>query len=718
MDRPSENKILFSFYILGCRIAELCKSNILYYDFHDGNILFDKEGNCSILDLDDVEILEFPKEIEKYSNGIINLYTNFGMEYGAAFRYGLISVMGNIGQVLYDIMYNKHGLTVLENIDKPRQVNIENLNKMYMDWNSLVDNSFVKKVTNNSYQYYEFTFIELMQRNAIEFRKFKDTYKDNNKLMKHEYQTYLANAIRSENDFDIISASLTLCQLEFFSQDYFLAAYYYLLAREKTMNNEDFLMTLKDAMVYASALFVSKYGIEGSNRLFDYILHDTSKIRIQRGIIHNYFYEIWYWSDFAKEHLIDDFIVERLYGCYKCLDCNNMGFFDVEIKKCESCGSENLSKIPLLEYIALEKDRLMSLEDDISEESSEKATYITADIPELNSVSLIPMYIQIISSCQREKEFDTAIELARCVETFLKDHPEVCDKKGYVIERAREGGQIFYSPSTPNMLAKFFLNITENVRNDYESYILHKISTLYEEKGDIESALKYARKIINIANNSPRWIKQDYIVHACSIEQAYCAVNGNHKKELIFANMLFTYKMLDMIDNEYSNENINWEEKDTITNLVDIGETNANAENISLAYSCYMLALRMHIYRYGSRHPETAMIYSKLAQLLAIKKVYDEAYAFWGVSLLLLEKSKIERYNSQISEIETIILKCLSEVKYEGGLSDWKKEWMTDLAFNIFPEKRYEKNSSSENKIPKIEISKEDMLKDYIVHIP
>lgn len=151
---------------------------------------------------------------------------------------------------------------------------------------------------------------------------------------------------------------------------------------------------------------------------------------------------------------------------------------------------------------------------------------------------------------------------------------------------------------------------------------------------------------------------------------------------------------------------------------VDIGETNANAENISLAYSCYMLALRMHIYYCGSRHPETAMIYSKLAQLLARKNVYDEAYAFWGVSLLLLEKSKIEQYNSQISETETIILKYLSEVKYEGDLSDWKKEWMTDLVFNIFPEKRHEKNSSSENELPNIEISKEDMLRDYVVHIP
>lgn len=576
----------------------------------------------------------------------------------------------------------------------------------------------MKKVTNNSYQYHEFTFIELMQRNAIEFRKFKDTYKDNIKLMKHEYQTYFANAIRSENDFDIISASITLCQLEFYSQDYFLAAYYYLLAREKTFDNEDFLMTLEDGMKYASALFVSKYGMEGSNRLFDYILHETFKIRVQKNIIHNYFYEIWYWTDFAKEHLIDDFIVERLYGCYKCLDCNNIGFFDVEIKKCESCGSENLSKISLLEYVDLERDRLMSLEDNISEESSEKATYITVDIPELNSVSLIPMYIQIILSCQREKEFDTAIELAQCVEAFLKDHPEVCDKKGYVIEKAREGGQIFYSPSTPHILTKTFVNVTENVKNDYESFIFHKICTLYEDKGDIESALEYARKIINIANNSQRWIKQEYIVHAYSIEKAYCAVNGNHKKELIFANMLFTYEMLDMIDNEYSNENSKFGKKYIITTLVDIGETNANAENISLAYSCYMLALRMHIYYCGSRHPETAMIYSKLAQLLARKNVYDEAYAFWGVSLLLLEKSKIEQYNSQISETETIILKYLSEVKYEGDLSDWKKEWMTDLVFNIFPEKRHEKNSSSENELPNIEISKEDMLRDYVVHIP
>ena len=101
---------------------------------------------------------------------------------------------------------------------------------------------------------------------------------------------------------------------------------------------------------------------------------------------------------------------------------------------------------------------------------------------------------------------------------------------------------------------------------------------------------------------------------------------------------------------------------------------------------------------------------------MASKKLYDEAYDFWAVSLMLLESSKIKQYKKQISEIEIDISKCLSESGYQGSVSQWKKECMTEQAFNIFPEKRFENNKSSDNETSIIEISGEEMFNEYVVY--
>lgn len=715
MKEQHNDRMLFNFFVLGCETAMLCRNNILYYDFHKDNVLFDKDGNFAVVDMDGVELLDFPEEIERYASGIINLYTNFGMEYGAAFRYGFVNVAGEIGEILYDTLYNKYGLTVIDDVENPREIdlNIENLRKVYIEWNELVDNSFVKKVTNGAYEYGEFSFIELMQRNETAYRKFKDIYINNIGLIKHEYQTYFANGIYSGNDFDIVGASLMLCQLEFYNEKYFLAVYYYFLALSNMLGNEDCKISLMEDFQHTTNILESRFGEKGFKRLYDYIFFETFKLRIERSIGNNYFFEIWYWLDFAKVNLVDDFTVDRQYGCYKCLNCNHADFFEKEIKKCELCESEELKVISLLEYISLKESLLMSEKDSFFGENITEDICSIAELPELDRISLFPMYIKIINICHHSEKYNDAIELAQRVENFLKNHPEICDKKGYIIEKAREGGQVFFSPTTPNKLAKLFLEETDNVRNDYESYILHKLCILYKENGNNVSALEYARKIIDLANNSPRWINQHYITDAYLIVQTYYANVGNHKNELMYANILFTYSMLDMIDNDYFDDNSHREKKNDVVTLVSIGKINANAGNVSLAYSCYLLALRLHIYYHGSRHPETAIIYSGIAQLLVRKKLYDEAYAFWSVSLLLLERSKIEQYRTQILETENIISKCLFEIGYQGSLSDWKKEWMTDSAFNIFPEKKHEKNDSS-----KVEISKDEMLKEFIVYIP
>ena len=714
-----QQNILFEFFVLGCEWAALCRNNILYYDFHEGNILTNKDGELAVIDTDDVEIVKFPEKIEKYANGLMNLYTNFGMELGAAFRYGFINAAGKIGNILYDIMYNSNKLTILKNIDNIRNVetNPEGLIKMYTEWNALVDNSFVKKVTHGSYKYGEFSFIELMKRNADAYHEFKDEYKDNTDLMKHEYQVYFANGIYSENIFDIAGAALTLCRLEFYSQQYFLAAYYLNVAQEIIVTNEAYLKSLKEDMQCAGYLFVSKFGQEKTQRFLDYILHETMRLRIQRGIS-NHFYEIWYWIEFTRENSIEDFIVERQYGCYRCLDCSNIEFFDEKLSKCESCGSEKLMQIPLQEYIDLKVNLLKSNDNNIPEAVIADDDCLIDEIPNLDNVSLLPFYIQMVSSYEYKKKHNVAIELARRIEKFLINNPDICDKKGYIIEKARKGGQLFYSPISPNELLKLFLEETENVKNDYESYIYHKLCTLYREKGNDTMALEYAQRIIDLANTSPRWLQQHYVIDAYSLIKTYYDDVGNPKEAIMYANILFTYSMLDKIDNEYSKDTGHKEIKSTITALMNIGKSNANVGNVSLAYSCYILALKMHIYHYGCKHPETAMVYSDIAQLLAIKKVFDEAYDFWAISLLLLKNCGIERYREQISEIETYISRCLFETGYQGGLAAWKEEWLTEQVFKVFPEKRFEKRGNVENKISTIEMSKEEMIEQCVVYNP
>lgn len=719
MKEQPNNSILFNFFLLGCEWATLCRNSMLYYDFHKGNILANKNGDLSVVDIDDVEIAKFPEEMQKYANGLINLYANFGMELGAAFRYGFINAAGKTGNVLYDIMYNNNKLTSLKSVAKIRKVDIntEHLNKIYTEWNTLIDNSFVKNITDNSYKYGEFSYIELMERNLDDYHKFKEIYINNTNLMKHEYQVYFANGIYSENNFDIAATALTLCQLEFSNQQYFLAAYYLILAREIILNNEVFSVSLKKDIRFGEHLFVSKFGQEKSQKLLDYIFHETMRLRIERGI-ENYFYEIWYWEDFTRENSIEDFSLERWYGCYVCLDCNNVGFFDEELSICGLCGAKKLNQISLQKYIEIKINLLKTKSNDIPGQVITDDTSLLEEIPNIDRASLLPAYIQMVCLYEQKKNYDVAIEIARRIEFFLKDNPNICDKKGYVIEKAREGGQLFYSPIEPNNLTKLFLEETENVKNDYESYICHKLCNLYKENGNDTMALEYAHKTICLANNSPRWLQQTYVIYAYSLIKTYYDNCKKHNESLMYSNILFTYSMLDKMDKELSKDTKSIDIDDTIEALVTIGKSNSEVGNLHPAYSCYILALKMHIYHYGCRHPETAMIYSSIAQLLAIKKVYDEAYDFWAISLILLEGCGIERYKSQVLKIETDISRCLSDSDYQGDLSAWKEEWLKEKVFNVFPERRFEKMENEENGLPKIEISKEDILKQYTVYNP
>lgn len=676
-------------------------------------MLLNKQGKLSVIDIDDVEIAEFPKEIEKYARGLINLYSNFGMDVGAAFRYGVLTATGKVGYVLYDIMYNNHQLSCLGNIHDVRDVNIEysDLNKIFIEWNDLVKNSFVKKVTHGTYKYREFSYAELMERNLHMYVDFKEKYKDDIDILKHEYQVYFANAVCSENKVDTLRAALMLCQLEFLKQRYFLAAYYYFVARKISLENEEYMKAFEKEIMYAGGFFVSKFGKEEGERILNYVSYESLRLRIDRILV-NYFYEIWYWEDFSRLNEIEKYTKERKYGTYVCLNCGYINSYEDKLNICEMCGSQKLKEISLEEYIELKKDML----DFDKKGTIEEVDYFKEEIPILDNIELLPLYIQIVNFHEKKKEYEVAIKKAKCIESFLKDNVDIFDEEGYVIEKAKVGGQLFYSSIEPNEMAKFFLNGNDRVRNDYESYICHKLCVLYEKINDKMLAVKYAEKVINLANNSPRWLHQSYVKHAYLIMKKYFDEIGEKKDYLMYSNILFMYNMLDKIDKTLI-ENI---ESNVVENIIedimDIGSCNEHLDNIFIAYSCYILALKLHIHNYGIRHPEGARIYSNIAHLSAKKKRYEDAFLFWSVALLLLEKSGIERYMNQIGEIEKNIEKYLIESGYQKDIDIWKKEQLTDEVFETYVQRTLENAYKKGKELKKIEITEKERYREYTVY--
>ena len=720
-DQHSISATLFDFFLVGRDWAELCRANMLYYDFHEGNIIFSKDEGIKVIDIDDVKQIDFLNEMETYARGLSNLFTNQGMDYGAAFRYGFITVAGEAGRVLFDILYNNNGITPLNGPTVHRQTEAvaENLPETYAKWNALVDDSFVRKTTNGTYRIDEFSFIELMQRHAEEYNSFKATYKENDQLIQHEYQVYLANGLEKENDFDVISSALTLCQIECKNQVSCLSAYYYFVCRERIVNNKELLETLDEGFVYVSSLLLTKLGRERFEQIIDYVTHETFRLRLQNinsSRLPNPYWEIWYWYDFSKAHSVDGFLENRQYGCYKCCDCNHIDFFD-EVKGesicCASCCSKNTKQITLQEYTGLFASRLydQAAHDSVAHDNSPSVhAEIKGTLPKLDSVTYIPIYIDGIKQLERNYEYDEAIELSKQVLSYLQNSPSILDENGYVTDTSRRReGRILYSALDPSNVIKLFDVGDLPVRSDYESFFYYKLIDLYDKKGDRTSASEYAKKLIEIANCSPRWIQQQYIERAYELLHDVYEEKEDETGALTCSNILFTYHMIEAIGyNNSDDENPD----EVISQFLDIGTSNANAGNISLAFSCYMFALSKHIYHHGIRHPDSAIIYHLLAQVSVRKKLYTDAYKYWAISLMLLEVRK-EHFAELINDIEGCISNCLSETT-NVTLLEWKKEWLKEQSFNVFPEKRFKKPESTDTSLPRIDISQEELLREYV----
>ena len=725
-DQRSVTTTLFDFFLLGCCWADLCRANMLFYDFHEGNIIFGKNKGFKVIDFDDVEEINFLDGMETYARGLSNLFNNFGMDYGAAFRYGFTTVAGEAGKVLFDILYNNNGITPLNDPVGRRQNEAvtESLPETYSKWNELVEESFVRKMTNGTYRIDEYSFIELMQRHDEEYHSFKATYKQNEQLIKHEYQVYLANGLVKENDFDIISSALTLCQIECKNKLIFLSAYYFFLLQERIVKNKELHETQKEKISYAFSLMLSSLGIdkfEQLTQLIEYVKHETFRLRLQHintSGISNPYLEIWYWSDFSKAHSIDDFFDNRHYGCYRCCDCNHIDFFDKvkeEPIRCASCSSKNIELIPLQEYISLYASRLdnQDNQDSFAQDNTLSVHAAIKDtLPNLDRVAYIPIYIDGIKQLERNNRYDEAIDISKQVILYLHSNPSIIDENGYVVDTSRRGeGRILYSVLDPSNVVKLF-HVDLPVRCDYESYFYCKLIDLNEKKGDRTTASEYAQKLIEIANCSPRWIRQQYIERAFELLHDYYVETGAKTEALTCSNALFTYHMIEAMGNKNS-DNEDYDE--VISQFLDVGISNANVGNISLAFSCYIFALSMHVYHHGFRHPDSAIIYHLLAQVAVRKKLYTDANKFWAVSLMLLEVRK-EHFAELIKDIETCISDCLSETS-NATLQEWKKEWMKERSFSVFPENRFKKPDPTETSLPRINISEEELLREYVALI-
>lgn len=711
----------FGFFQLGCNWVDLCRQNILFFDFHEGNLIFDEDG-IKIVDIDDAKILEFPKEIEQFARGVIGLFINFGKEYGAAFRYGVCCEAGRIGQVMFDILYDKHGLTVVkskcETSEKQLTVSTEKLIREYANWNKIIEDSFIRKMTDGKYEYDVFSYIELMQKNEYAYQTFKRTYGANSEAINHECQVYFANGLSSGNDFDVISSALTMSQIAFNNDKLFISVYYLFAAHEKKVQNEKLFVSFDEIESFMATLIASKIGKDSFNNLMDYVTHETFRLRIERGL-KNPYYEIWYWEDFSKEHSFDDYIMERQYGYYVCDDCNNVGSFDGILDICDSCGSSRVKKISTHDYIRLQVSNLTSLQnedavnhkEEINDYSYSKIEDMSTELPVLDSLAIC---VRRIIESEKKGHIQTAIELACSVESFLKNHPELFDEDGFVIEKPRTGGQIFYDLFDPTMLVKLFLDENEHVRNDYEGFICHVLCKLYKQNNDMENAVKYAKKTISLADSSRRWLFHVYVKEAYKTLSDYYQDNGDAQNALKYANIVFNYYILNTGEHILK-ETENHEVIDPfLTSIMSLGNINASAGNLSLAYSCFTFALRMHIYHHGCRHPDTAVIYHSIALLLVSKKLFEEAWAFWGVALLLLKDMKATRFIQQKADIEKAILASLEESRSQMTLSEWKDKNMTPIAFSVFPEKNFEKASKEE--IHTREMSPWDLKKRLVVY--
>lgn len=678
----------FGAFVAGCSIASLCANNIMYIDYHPGNIIIRDNGDVAIMDLDDVEFVDFPRELQQYARSIMNFHINFDKELGAAFRFGFIHSLGEAGAALYDYLFNEFDLSCYPNKQQNVALELdgESLTRKYEQWINLIRDTFIYQVSEQGMRYDEYYYLSLQQKNLELFRKSKEKYKDNMEVLRYEYETYLANSLRSGNRFDYLSALVTLSYAEWMQGNEILSAYYYSMANLEMQEEDEQFSGQLQIRRHVAALFMKKYGAEECRNLFLNITMETVYLRSCNPMANCYF-EIWYWADFQKQHCIEELMGERNYLLYSCPNCGFEGFAEWHSAACSCCNCKDIKEISITEKIRL-----------MVEAEQKKQEQSVIEVPKLDCVEALDTWFDIIKERMVSGELDATIALAKEVESYLADHPEIKDAQGYVKMPKHCAGNVYRDIHDPTKLTKLLSIDCDYMKRDCETEIYVVLYRLYLAQDQLEGAETYAQRVIWLLNHSDRQIPSDYAKEAYGVLSELAERKGDNQLALEYASYRFViHAVLELEQSDV----------DLISSVNQIGKKYAISGHYGIAQFCFYSALRRHINKHGVQHPESIPIYINLGDVHAEKGKHAEACEFYGFAWMILEATRNEQYNRQKTMLAEEIEKCLKKMHYPGTLDEWKEEWIKPEKLQPFPEEHFVEHKK------KIEISSWD---DYVVY--
>lgn len=686
-----ETERIFAYYGVGITVAKLCQKGILHWDLHEGNILFSSPYHASVADLDDVEFVPFPKEINQYASGIMNFFVHHDIKFGAAFRFGFIQAAGELGQRIFDILYNENDLTCLYKKTKNASVQSmdeESLNALYASWSSIIENSFINKHLTDGYFYDEYSFLDIMRKHHNEYQRFKKDFAENLLLIKHEYQIYLVNSHKSGNIIDFASACVSLANIELDLNNDILSLYYFHLALENLDELADpaSIKVINNGIGYLKYKLFQKYGTD-INIMLNNVMMNTVRFRI-KGIFHNLFTEIWFWSDYSNEYSVESLKIENNVTFYYCEKCGNLDICLDDSNICSKCSCSNLEELEHSIFF----ERLV--QKTIDEESKKTEEPIIV-IPDLTSPEHLPLYLQAIKHCEKVQDIKGAIELCELMLGYINENPEIKDEFGYVlIKNIYKNGGIFREENDPSIVYKFFEMDSEYLRSDYEALLLHKLLLLYYCIDDHQVAIEHAKKIVEIANSSNRWIHSKYIETAYQMLHIAYKKKSLHEQALNCSQIMLLFKLIDE----------NKGKKDFLWEINSIGEDYFDVGYFGISHICFFHTLRNHIKTYGIKHPRSAVIYRNIAKLYQVKNQFEKAFAFYAIAWNVKGQE-----NDENEKLKTAICDCITNAGYEKTFDELVNEWekVSDSVFKSFNEERYVEKNGTE--MGKINLSSSDM---------
>lgn len=689
-----ERDNIFAYYTIGIAVAELCKHGILYWDLHDKNILFSSPYQAHVADMDDIEFVPFPREIEQYAKGIMNFFLHHDNKSGAAFRFGFIQAAGEIGKRIFDILYNENDLTVLYNKSKNiilKDIHETSLNDMYTKWNAERDNSFINKHLTDGCFYDEYSYFDIMQKHSDEYHEFKKDNQDNLSLIRHEYQVYLVNSHKSGNIIDFISACVSLASIELELNNDTLCFYYFYIAQENLEEHGDpeSIKVVNSGIKFLEYKLLQKYG-ESINNILKNVMINTIILRA-REMCYNLFLEIWYWEDYIKEYNIESLQSESELSFYKCVNCGNIDICISNLVKCPKCDGTDVEVLTQIDYF---EQLIQKTIDEYSQKNEEPII-----LPDLTSPERLPLYLEAVKLCEKSHDFKDAIELCELMINYINQNPDIKDNAGYVlIKNIYKSGGIFREENDPTVVYKFFQMDSEYLRTDYEALIFHKLSFYYYYIADHSKAMEYAQKTIDISNNSNRWIFSSYIRSAYTLLYELYKKDALHEKALKCSQISFIFEVLDVKD----------EAKDFIWKMNDLGQDYYDVGYFGLSHLCFFYALRNHINFYGVKHPKSVTIYKNIAKLYKVKRQFSQSYIFYAMAWKIKNTDDIEK-----EKLKKDILECMLEAKYNKSFQEWIKEWVelnNDSLSKNFNEEMYVDKKNGEG-MSTVNLSSSDLQK-------